>query len=125
MRGGLVTVDNHEKTDCPDRDALRAMVNEWDPALPVDGPAFNAALLMLAALHLGSGRLERLCRATGVRRPSRLVARNLRAAGIWTADGRTVADWDGPRGEIAFWCDVNVALGLFRLSEPRSEADGR
>lgn len=52
---------------------------------------------MLAGLYLGSGHLEQLCRATGVRRPSRLMARNLRAAGVWTAGGRTATDWDGAR----------------------------
>ncbi len=100
-------------TGCPTREALGATVRRWDPALPDGSPAFDAALLMLAALYLGSARLERLCRATGVRRGSRTVARNLRAAGIWTPDGRTTANWDGPHGEAAFWCDVNIALGLF------------
>lgn len=102
-------------TRCPTRDELRALVCGWDPHLDMDSPAFAAALLMLAALYLGSNHLERLCQATGVRKHSRVVARNLRAAGIWTADGRTAAKWDGPHGETAFWCDVNVALGLFEL----------
>jgi hypothetical protein len=105
-----------QRPGCPSREDFRQMVRSWDPALPEDSPPFNAALLMLAALYLGSGHLEQLCQATGVRRGSRTVARNLRAAGIWTADGRTVAEWDGVYGEMVFWCDVAVAIGLMTKS---------
>lgn len=100
-------------TNCPAPEELRRTVCRWDPKLPEGSPAFNAALLMPAALYLGSNHLERLCQATGVRRGSRVVARNLRAAGIWTEDGRTAAAWDGPHGEADFWCDVNGAIGVF------------
>lgn len=105
---------------CPTREELRETIQNWDPALRADSPAFDAAMLMLAALYLGSDHLERLCRATGVRRGSRIVARNLRAAGVWAEDGRTIAQWDGTDGEAAFWCDVNVAIGHFLKVHPRA-----
>ena len=101
----------------PTKASLRATVRRWDPKLSEDSPAFDAALVMLAALYLGSKNLARLGRSTGIpyHRVTAFAAR-LRDAGIWADEGKTAAGWDAPgrKGQAAFWIDVNVAVGLFR-----------
>ncbi len=75
---------------------------------------FDAALVMLAGLSLGTAKLMPLSRLTAV--PPRRVAafaRELRASGVWTADGKTAAAWlDEEYGQLEFWLDVLVAQGL-------------
>lgn len=100
--------------ECPTRDQLRALVRTTGSALRESSPAFESALVLTAGLHFGTRNTKRLSEATGV--PISVVERyaaRLRVAGIWTEDGRTAGGWNGPQDEMAFWCDVNVALGLF------------
>src|SRR5262245_41262473 len=104
----------------PTEEELREIVRSWDPALAEDSPGFEAGLVMLAALYVGSANLARLHRVTGV--PYHRVAGfagNLRSAGIWTEDGKTHARWDEPggRGEMSFWIDVGVARGVFMVEK--------
>jgi hypothetical protein len=104
-------------------DDLRNQIRGWDPFLAEDSNAFDAAVVMLAALYLGTGHgaARKLAAFTGVPYERTLIfQRRLRAAGIWQ-DGRTVADWDDPRsGEAAFWLDVGVADGTFELKKGRT-----
>ena len=59
-----------------------------------------------------------LSRITGV--SPRVVAeyaRNLRASGVWTPDGKTAGQWDDEEsGLLAFWLDVWVGQGLLERS---------
>jgi hypothetical protein len=104
-----------DKPQTPTQEELRKTVRSWDPNLSEDSPGFDAALVMLAALYVGSKDLPRLSQLTGVR-PGRVrgFASNLRKARVWSKDGTTLADWDlpGTRGPTAFWCDVLIARGF-------------
>jgi hypothetical protein len=101
---------------------FKETIRQMDPGLEEESPQFDAALLMLSALSVGTRNLRRLSLFTEVPYEDvRRVARRLREAGVWTQDGKTVANWDSPSplGEIAFWTDVNVATGIFLLSDER------
>lgn len=110
-------------TTRPTADDLKTQIRSWDSPLSEDSDEFEAALVMLAALYIGTGHgtSRRLTDFTGVPHERTLMfQRRLRAAGIWQ-DGRTVADWNDPRsGEAAFWLDVGVAAGTFELKERRA-----
>src|SRR5688572_22748754 len=100
---------------------LVAAVAVMDPRLPRETEEFEAALVLMAALRLGSQNLAALSRLTEL--PYAQVyrlAQRLKSHGIWTSDRRTVCNWfDGPRGIVQFWCDVNLALGHFGFTERR------
>lgn len=80
--------------------------HRWTHRIPL---AAGGMLAVPAAVwrRLGDGRVRRG------------VARNLPAAIIWTKDGRSKAERDGPHGESAVSCGVNLALGLFTKPETR------
>lgn len=111
----------------PTREQLKGYVHELalDPVEEGDDD-FDAALVMLAALSLGTGKVMPLSRLTGV--PPRRVAafaRELRASGVWTADGKTSGQWlDEEGGELAFWLDVWVAQGLLERRPDEDAAAG-
>jgi hypothetical protein len=94
---------------------LKGYVRELalDP-IEEDDEDFAAALVLVAALYLGSRDLEGLSRLTEIPLPLiEQFAGRLRANGVWTADGITSAAWlsdDG--GNLAFWMDVWVATGM-------------
>jgi hypothetical protein len=106
----------------PSSDDLRAQIRGWDPALDETSDEFEAAFVMLAALYFGTGHGtgRKLSEFTGVAYERVLeFRRRLSDAGIWQ-DGRTVAEWDKPRGgEVTFWIDVGVACGLFEMRTKR------
>jgi hypothetical protein len=108
---------NSERTKrLPTLDELKGYVRELalDPIEEGDED-FEGALVLLAGLYLGSSKIMPLSRLTKV--PQRVVAeyaRNLRANGIWTPDGKTSTSWfDEGGGQLAFWMDVWVGQGLF------------
>src|SRR5262249_25453698 len=74
---------------------------------------FQAGLVMLAPLEIGTMAPESVSRFTGV--PLALVeqfAQRLRASGIWRNDGRIGASWAAAEaGNLAFMLDVWVATG--------------
>jgi hypothetical protein len=128
MAGNATAMGSGEGTDIPSAEELRQTVRDWDLGLREDEKEFEAAVVMLAALHAGSGNLARLSRCTGV--PYHRVygfASNLRRAGIWTPDGKTACAWDEPdgMGDVAFVLDVFVAIGevgVVQRSEHSSDA---
>lgn len=86
------------------------------------GSGFQTAVLMLAALQIGTGDVEALQRFTGFDQEFiETRATNLRRNGIWTADGKTDCAWFEKDGGIAFWCDVNVAEGLMERGSGESD----
>lgn len=95
---------------------IRRIVLASDPHAEKNSYSFAAAVTMFAALYAGCGNLARLARFAGVELELvREFAKRLRVAGIWRADGRTVANWEGDGGEIAFWADVSIAIGQAKL----------
>lgn len=118
---------NRGATTRPSADELKTQIRSWAPALQENSNEFEAALVMLAALHLGTGygSGRKLAEFTGVEYQRILrFGRRLRRSGIWQGGG-TVAEWDVERtGMLAFWCDVNVAIGHFELSERRWAVSG-
>ncbi len=104
----------------PSIEELKKTVRSMDPRLPEASSEFEAALVLLAGLSVGSRNLARLARFTGVPYPTVLkLAQRLRLNGIWTRAGHTIANWLDEHGEIAFWADVNVALGHLQLTQKR------
>jgi hypothetical protein len=97
-------------------DMLKAEVRRMDPK--VNGRALKAGVIMLAALQEGTS-FERLVEFTGF--PRRTVfefVKRLRMNGVFTDDGRVAAAWFDKDGGIAFWMDVNVALGFIKRGLP-------
>jgi hypothetical protein len=96
----------------PTREELKGYVRELalDP-MEDDDEDFNAALVLLAGLHLGTGKILPLSRLTGVRpRHVAEFAARLRANDVWTSCGKTSGQWED--GQLAFWLDVWIATGL-------------
>src|SRR5262249_44268211 len=96
-----------------DQEDLRATIQRWDRKLQPDSREFNAAVVMLGALYVGSHNLSQLSRLTGV--PYNQVqefAAALRYAGIWSDTGDTHASWGLRSGEMHFWIDVGIACGF-------------
>lgn len=89
------------------------IVRESDPEVEVDSDDFMAAVVLLTAALRTGAHPFRIQRFTGFSRE--LIdgfGENLRRCGVWKGF-KTYADWtDEESGGIAFWCDVNVALGL-------------
>jgi hypothetical protein len=89
---------------------IKNVVHKMDDTITPDDEAYQAAVIMLAALQVGAN-IRRVARFTGY--PIREVARIgycLRANGIWSGS-KTKCDWFEKDGGLAFWLDVSVALG--------------
>lgn len=107
----------------PDRELLGRMLRESDPEAEEGCDEFNAGMVMLAALGIGTHESSwgEIARRTGV--PLAQVegfARRLTDQGVWRQGktAPTLGDWDDP---ICFWSDVCVALGWLGV---RREATG-
>lgn len=103
----------------PDSVSLRRVrreVRKLDPKLDRADDAYRAAVVMLFAFANGEHRLRKLADATAM--PYRDVATwftRLRANRVLRRDGRWAIEWfDEDTGGIAFWLDVNIALGLMQ-----------
>ena len=96
----------------------RARLRALRPDLPPDGPAFRAALVLLAAAD-ARYNIDRIAARTGVARHwVAACARRLRDNGVWSAGEACVA-WTGPE-DFRFWNDVGVAEGrLLRRTDAR------
>lgn len=124
------TMGSEEGTEVPGAQELRQTVRDWDVGFREDEKEFEAAVVMLAALYMGSRNLARLSRCAGV--PYHRVycfAVNLRRAGIWTPEGKTACAWVEPEGmgDVAFVLDVFIAVGkvvVVDRSGASSEAPG-
>src|SRR4051794_3446224 len=80
----------------PSQAALKASIRKFDPALDEDSDEFKAALVMFAALYVGTGHgsYRKLSKLTGVAYDQvPKFGGRLRDAGIWS-EGQTVAKWD-------------------------------
>lgn len=96
-----------------------ALLKELDPKLTEDDEAFRAGLVLLTAANVGAN-VRRVASFTGFpRREVSAYAARLRANGIWK-NGRIHVEWaEGGEGSgVAFWCDVNVACGIFQRTTP-------
>jgi hypothetical protein len=78
-----------------------------------DPEMFDAGVVLLAGLRLGTGKLMPISRFTGVS-PWRVAkfAKRLRANGVWTPDGMTACEWHEEGGWMALLCDILVATGI-------------
>lgn len=97
-----------------------AEIKRMDPKLDPDGDSFKAAVCLISALNVGA-KAKSVAGFTGY--PMQLVKKfssRLIGSGIWVR-GKTCCGWnDANTGAIAFWCDVNVAMGLMsRSKQPR------
>jgi hypothetical protein len=88
-----------------------ARVQRMDSTVQPGSSAFEAGVLLQAALHIGHN-VDRLSRFTGIRREVvARCARRLVDNGVWHA-GNTIAAWtDSPEEADAFRADVAVAEG--------------
>lgn len=107
------------------RQQVRKLDSKCDPS----SEEGQACALMLAALKHGCRQVRPLAAITGVPlKKTFAVARNLRANGVWNADGKTRCDWmDAETGGISFWLDVNVALGRMNrvaVGKSSSQSEG-
>jgi hypothetical protein len=112
----------------PSLSELKAVLRHSGPALDEGSEEFQAALVLLAALFRGNKDLLALSQFTGVplERIEEYGAR-LREAGIWLDDNMTCCCWGEPdgKGDIAFWLDVLIALGLVKkLGDDKYTAAG-
>jgi hypothetical protein len=93
---------------------IKAELHKWDRGQSEDDDTFKAAVVMLAATHIGQD-VRKLAQFTGY--PYALVAKfsiNLRTSGIWR-NGKTYADWDDKKeGGAAFAIDTCVAVGWLK-----------
>jgi hypothetical protein len=99
-------------------ETMRGWIRGADPNLSEADEAFEAALVLLAALRLGHRDRGRLAEFTGVH-PYRvnLFAERLEAAQVWAEDGMTACTWwDKDSNDLDFWLDVSVATGLLERS---------
>ena len=96
---------------------IKTIYNELariDPQLKIGDESFKAAVVLLSALAVGTD-VNALHDFTGINKATiKKFSANLTKNGVWK-HGKTLADWfDGKNGEgtIAFFMDVNVALGF-------------
>jgi hypothetical protein len=93
---------------------MKAAIRDLDPSAMDDDPEMlDAGVVLLAGLHLGTGKIEPISRFTGVA-TERVAefAERLRANGVWTPDGQTAGRWHQEGGEIALLIDILIALGM-------------
>ena len=94
------------------REMLADEIKNLDPALSPDDPAYHAAMVLLASLTVGPN-VRNVAAFTGY--PLREVAafgQRLRNSAVWVGH-KIACEWfEEDRGVLAFWCDVNVALGF-------------
>jgi hypothetical protein len=92
-------------------ESLQARITAMDPAVSVQSPGYEAALILLASVHVGQN-VDRLARFTGLRRDVvARCARRLVDNGVWQ-DGNIVCRWlDTPEDTDSFWADAAVAEG--------------
>ena len=94
----------------------RHAVAESDPALSQEAHEFRAAVILLL-VATGSVKQDVGKIAAFVHEPRifvRKIATNARRNGLWK-NGKTFCEWSNKKhGNIAFWCDVAVVMGLLK-----------
>jgi hypothetical protein len=96
---------------------VKALAHDLDPKLSEEDVAFQVAVILLA---VGTGylpTLRQLAPLVSLSRPRiREIIARIREQGILVReDGewKMACNWmDAENGNVAFWMDVNVALGL-------------
>ncbi len=90
---------------------IKNQIRRVDPTMDPTDDGYDVAIIMLAALVVGSN-IRRVARFTGLTyRKVTTIGRRLRENGIWRG-GRTVCEWgDKENGGWSFLLEVNVGLG--------------
>lgn len=89
---------------------IKNAIHKLDPAIEPDDNAYQAAVIMLAALQVGAN-IRQIARFTGyLIHEVAEIGRRLRANGVWCGS-KTRCEWFEKDGGLAFWMDANVALG--------------
>lgn len=92
---------------------LKGLLKDSDPNLKEADEAFGAGLILLRISQTGDWNQRSLAAFTELSRDLvRKCTSNLRSCGYHSPDGKLRTDWT--EGDIAFWIDVTVALGLVR-----------
>ena len=92
---------------------IKKSVSDSDPKCKEGMDEFDAAVLLISALHVGNS-LRALSKFTGIPK-SKIspIKQRLAANKVWLANGKTYCEWfDKENGGTAFWMDVAVALGM-------------
>lgn len=89
------------------------IVREMDSELEAEDDGFAAAVVLLTAALETGPHIGRVCEFTGyAHKVVAQMSHHLRKSGVWKYN-KTHCQWsDEENGGVAFWCDVNVALGL-------------
>jgi hypothetical protein len=117
-----------QQTDHPEKDEdlptlaeLKEAIRELDPGAMDDNPEMlDAGVVLLAGARLGTSKLAPISRFTGISlRRVAAFAQRLRANGVWTADGKTAAQWgDEEGGWVALLIDILIAVGMVECRPP-------
>jgi len=82
-------------------------------------------MLLVAAIITGTSNTDAVAKKTKLPRSFvRVVARRLRANGVWV-DGKTACDWFEEDGGVAFAADVCVAQGLMKRVKSKRKTKTR
>lgn len=97
-------------------DKLAEILVQLDPSMTPTSESYGEALVLLASIEHGSDE-EAIARELQFDPEFvALVGNRLRTAKIWRGDGLSDAAWkrwNEPEGGVAFFCDLNVANGMF------------
>ena len=93
---------------------IEAEVKKLDPKLKKSEEAFKVATILLSGLQVGANT-QAISKFLDIEEKDvKEYEKALRKNGIWKGE-KTACDWfDKEYGGVAFWCDVNVALGLLQ-----------
>jgi hypothetical protein len=90
---------------------IRREIRKMDPN--VNGQQMKAALVLLSALQVGTD-VDVIAAFTKIRKHTvEKIVERCRQNGIFQGD-QIAAAWFDDDGGIAFWCDVNCAVGLMK-----------
>jgi len=93
------------------RKFIEAEVKKLDPKLKKSEEAFKVAAILLSGLQVGANT-RAIAKFLDIDETNvKKYEKPLRKNGIWEGK-KTICNWfDKESGGLAFWCDVNVALG--------------
>lgn len=97
---------------------VRKVLAQMDETMVPTSSSYAEAAVLLASLIVGASEDDIASGLGYDRQFVDIVGNRLRNAKIWMAgevDPRAVARWESENGGVAFFCDVNVALGQFAV----------